>query len=61
MKLATLSANHFNGIGDIVQLSVLGTPFVVLNTFKAASDLFGKRGAIYSDRPPLLMHTQMCG
>lgn len=35
---------------DIVSLSFLGTPVIVLNSVKPANDLFEKRSAIYSDR-----------
>lgn len=37
--------------GDIVYTSALGTPIVILSSLEAVTDLFAKRGAIYSDRP----------
>lgn len=36
--------------GPIVYLTVAGQPVVVLNTIKAAADLFDRRADIYSDR-----------
>lgn len=42
--------------GDVFSLSVFGTTIVVLNSAKAATELFDKRSTIYSDRvcPPML-------
>ncbi|THH10179.1 hypothetical protein EW146_g8452 [Bondarzewia mesenterica] len=37
--------------GDVVYLSALGQPIVVLNSQKAAADLLDRRASIYSDRP----------
>jgi hypothetical protein len=34
-----------------VYLNILGQPFLVLNSAKAAADLLERRAAIYSDRP----------
>ncbi|KAJ3479144.1 hypothetical protein NLI96_g9268 [Meripilus lineatus] len=42
--------------GDIVHLSVLGQPIIVLNTDQAANELLQKRGKIYSERPYMPMH-----
>jgi hypothetical protein len=36
---------------DIIHVSVLGQPVIILNSVKTATDLLEKRGAIYSDRP----------
>ncbi|TRM63938.1 cytochrome P450 [Schizophyllum amplum] len=36
---------------DIIHVSVLGQPIIVLNSLQATVDLLEKRGAIYSDRP----------
>lgn len=35
---------------DIIYLNVLGSPIVVLNSYKAANDLLGVRSTLYSDR-----------
>lgn len=35
---------------DIVHFTLFGTNVIVLNSVKAASDLFDKRSTIYSDR-----------
>ncbi|KAJ7488871.1 cytochrome P450 [Mycena latifolia] len=37
--------------GDVMYLSVLGRPMIILDTYEAAVDLLDKRSAIYSDRP----------
>ena len=39
--------------GDIVYLSALGRPIVVLSSEEVARDLLDKRGTNYSDRPNL--------
>ncbi|KAI0700086.1 cytochrome P450 [Cytidiella melzeri] len=41
--------------GPIFSLNILGQQIVVLNTSKAAADLFDRRSNIYSDRPRLIM------
>ncbi|ELU36446.1 cytochrome P450 domain-containing protein [Rhizoctonia solani AG-1 IA] len=45
-RLGTESTN----VGDIIYMDMMGKPAIVLNTAQAASDLFEKRSAIYSDR-----------
>lgn len=35
---------------DIIHLDVLGTNMIILDSYKAAMDLFDKRGTIYSGR-----------
>ena len=39
--------------GDIIYLSALGRPIVVLSSEEVARDLLDKRGTNYSDRPNL--------
>ncbi|EED79205.1 predicted protein [Postia placenta Mad-698-R] len=41
--------------GDVVYLHVFGQGLVFLNDYDAAVDLLEKRGAIYSDKPGLIM------
>lgn len=41
--------------GPVIYLSVLGKSIVILNSAKAAQDLLARRGAIYSDRPRLVL------
>lgn len=41
--------------GSIVYLHVFGQGLVFLNTSEVAVDLLEKRGAIYSDKPALVM------
>ena len=42
---------HLIILGPVVYLNVAGQPVIVLNTQKAAADLFDRRANIYSDRP----------
>ncbi|ETW78616.1 cytochrome P450 monooxygenase 3 [Heterobasidion irregulare TC 32-1] len=39
---------------DIVHAEVLGTHIIILNSEKAAKELFERRSSLYSDRPPLV-------
>ncbi|KAI9449573.1 cytochrome P450 [Lactarius psammicola] len=39
---------------DVVHVDVLGTHMVIVNSAKAANELFDKRSSIYSDRPSLV-------
>lgn len=45
--------------GDVVYLHVFGQPLVFLNSPAAAAELMEKRSAIYSDRAPLVMATEL--
>ncbi|TFK50520.1 cytochrome P450 [Heliocybe sulcata] len=47
--------------GDVVYVHVFGVALVFLNTTDAAFDLMEKRGAIYSDKPRLVMTGELCG
>ncbi|OSC99152.1 cytochrome P450 [Trametes coccinea BRFM310] len=40
---------------DVLFFKVLGTPLLVINTFEAARELLEKKGALYSDRPRMVM------
>ena len=40
---------------DTISLNILGSTMVVLNSAKAVSDIFDKRGSNYSDRPDMPM------
>ncbi|KAF5310108.1 hypothetical protein D9619_010510 [Psilocybe cf. subviscida] len=46
---------RFRLLGDVVYLHVFGIGLVFLNSAEAATDLLDKRGAIYSDKPGLVM------
>lgn len=39
--------------GDLVYIEALGQPIIVIGSYEVANELLGKRGVIYSDRPPL--------
>jgi len=47
--------------GEVTYLHVLGQGLVFLNSPEAAFDLLDKRGAIYSDKPQLVMAGELCG
>ena len=47
--------------GDIVSVTVLGQPVVILNRLEDALALFEKRSANYSDRPTMLVAGEMIG
>lgn len=47
--------------GDVVALNALGQPIILLSSTQAVEDLLIKRGAIYSDRPPLYMASELVG
>ena len=41
--------------GELVYLNVFGQGLLFVNTHEAAIDLLEKRGAIYSDKPKMVM------
>ena len=41
--------------GELVYLNVCGQGILFVNTYDAAVDLLEKRGAIYSDKPKMVM------
>ncbi|KAL4253122.1 hypothetical protein AB1N83_012925, partial [Pleurotus pulmonarius] len=45
--------------GDVIHLRVLGRDIIVLNSVQAATDLFDKRGGLYSDRPNFVIYLAM--
>ncbi|PBL03980.1 cytochrome P450 [Armillaria gallica] len=47
--------------GDVMLVTLPGRPMVILNTVRVAKDLLTKRGAIYSDRPPMILHMELAG
>ncbi|KAH9070992.1 cytochrome P450 [Lactarius deliciosus] len=46
---------------DIIHTDVMGSHIVILNSIKAANDLFEKRSSIYSDRPSLVAIEKLFG
>jgi hypothetical protein len=48
-------------IGDVIYIDVLGQEMIILNTSKAAVDLFDKRSVNYSDRPAFTMCGEIVG
>ncbi|KAJ6621636.1 cytochrome P450 [Mycena sp. CBHHK59/15] len=41
--------------GDVIYVEVFGSPMVILNSYKAVTELLERRSANYSDRPPMHM------
>ncbi|KAI0077633.1 cytochrome P450 [Panus rudis PR-1116 ss-1] len=50
-----------NRYGDIVYISLFGTPVVILNTADVADELMNRRAANYSDRPNSIMVHKLMG
>ncbi|EJD49131.1 cytochrome P450 [Auricularia subglabra TFB-10046 SS5] len=48
-------------VGDVLSLDALGQSIIILGSSEAAEDLLVKRGAIYSDRPRLVMAWELVG
>ncbi|KAF8258557.1 cytochrome P450 [Lactarius quietus] len=46
---------------DVVHVDVLGTHMVIVNSTKAAKELFDRRSSIYSDRPALVALNRILG
>jgi hypothetical protein len=46
-------------LGPIVYVDLAGQSMVVLNTHKVATDLLDKRASIYSDRPRLIVASEI--
>lgn len=47
--------------GDLIYVSVLGRPMIIVNSVQAARDLMEKKGAIYSSRPRMEILGEMMG
>ncbi|KAK0215658.1 cytochrome P450 [Armillaria fumosa] len=47
--------------GDIMKITVLGQPVIILSSLKASKDLLEGRGNIYSDRPSAVMAGELVG
>ena len=41
--------------GELVYLNIFGQGLLFVNSYEAAVDLLEKRGAIYSDKPKMIM------
>ena len=42
-------------VGELVYLNIFGQGLLFVNSYEAAVDLLEKRGAIYSDKPKMIM------
>jgi hypothetical protein len=49
------------GPGDLIYLNIAGQPMIILNSQKVAADLLDRRASKYSDRPPLIVASEMSG
>ncbi|THU89922.1 cytochrome P450 [Dendrothele bispora CBS 962.96] len=47
--------------GDVMRITVLGHPSIILSSLKAANDLLESRGTIYSNRPDAIMAGELVG
>ncbi|KAI0701738.1 cytochrome P450 [Earliella scabrosa] len=47
--------------GELVYLNIFGQGLLFVNSYEAAVDLLEKRGAIYSDKPKMVMAGELCG
>ncbi|TFY72458.1 hypothetical protein EVG20_g545 [Dentipellis fragilis] len=47
--------------GGIVSINVLGQSIIILNSTQAVTDMLDKKSAIYSDRPNLVMGSELVG
>ncbi|KAJ7120737.1 cytochrome P450 [Mycena crocata] len=45
--------------GDLVYISIAGQPMLILNSHKTAADLLDRRAGVYSDRPRLLVASEL--
>lgn len=45
--------------GDVIYVHILGRPMVIVNSFNAAKELMDSRGANYSDRPRLVLLSEL--
>ncbi|KAK0495195.1 cytochrome P450 [Armillaria luteobubalina] len=61
LPLEQLFMKWSQSYGDVMLVTVPRRSIIVLNTYKAVKDLLDKRGSIYSDRPPMIMHMELAG
>ncbi|TCD66189.1 hypothetical protein EIP91_001683 [Steccherinum ochraceum] len=47
--------------GNLVRITVMGQPTVILGSFQVAKDLLDDRGTVYSDRPVAVMAGELVG
>ncbi|KAI0002537.1 cytochrome P450 [Russula compacta] len=60
-QLWLLATDWAKQYGDVVYLHLFGQGLVFLNSPVAIMELLERRSAIYSDRAPLVMVTELCG
>ena len=47
--------------GEVTYLNILGQETIILNSYKAAVELFDKKSSTYSNRPIVMMCGEMAG
>ena len=60
-SLRRLHNQFIIAIGDLIQLTVLGQPTIIINSPQLATDILSKKSAIYSSRPHLTMACDLVG
>jgi hypothetical protein len=48
-------------LGDLIQMTILGQPTIIINSPQLATDILSKKSAIYSSRPHLTMACDLVG
>jgi hypothetical protein len=48
------------GVGDIAHFKIFSHHVIAINSHEAAVELLERRSAIYSDRPDLVLQSEMC-
>ena len=59
--IVRLNVKSSLSLGPIVHVNALGQNIIILNDARYAVDLFDKKGALYSDRPTLIMAGHVIG
>lgn len=59
LTLTSANLSTRSPTGDVICLTVLGRPIIILNKFEDARELMDKRGALYSDRPRMTYINEM--
>jgi hypothetical protein len=60
-KLGRLHNRFIITLGDLIQMTVLGQPTIIINSPQLATDILSKKSAIYSSRPHLTMACDLVG
>lgn len=61
LKLGRLHDQSVITLGDLIQMTVLGQPTIIINSPQLATEILSKKSAIYSSRPHLTMACDLVG